>query len=170
MLEDNVPQQIRKVDMGEAPHDDGPGDRVQRPVSALCSTVWYQTLQLVWGFAHRLKPEDYCAVIVYATCKPEILTDFTTDKMKVGEALHQLTIAAWHEANMFDAVTDTADRMSAIEGRKAIVLITSGIDTFSKLTFDKARKKLQEAGVPIYSMALMRVAARDADARGRRAP
>ena len=45
---------------------------------------------------------------------------------------------------MFDAVTDTAERMSEIEGRKAILLITSGIDTFSKITYDQTRKKLQE--------------------------
>ena len=45
--------------------------------------------------------------------------------------------------------------MSGIEGRKAIVLISSGIDTFSKITFDKTRKKLQEAGVPIYAIGLM---------------
>ena len=56
---------------------------------------------------------------------------------------------------MFDAVTDTADRMRDIEGRKAILLITTGIDTFSKLTYDQTRKKLQESGVPIYSISLM---------------
>ena len=33
------------------------------------------------------------------------------------------------------------------------VLISSGIDTFSKLTFDKTRRSLQEAGVPIYALA-----------------
>jgi VWFA-related protein len=35
------------------------------------------------------------------------------------------------------------------------VLISSGVDTFSKLTFDKTRKNLQEAGVPIYAIGLM---------------
>jgi VWFA-related protein len=116
--------------------------------------AWFQTQQLVWGFASTLKPEDYCAVIAY-DIKPEILTDFTTDRMKIKEALSRLTIPAWREANMFDAVTDAADRMSEIEGRKAILLITSGIDTFSKITYDTARKKLQEAGVPIYSISLL---------------
>jgi VWFA-related protein len=109
---------------------------------------------MVWTFASSLKPDDYCAVIAY-DMKSEILTDFTTDKMKIQQALQQLTIPAWHEANMFDAVTDTADRMSAIEGRKAILLITTGVDTFSKITYDQARKKLQEAGVPIYPISLL---------------
>jgi Ca-activated chloride channel homolog len=118
------------------------------------SWAWFQTLELAYSFASTLKPQDYCAVIAY-DIKPEILSDFTTDRMKTQEALHRLTIPAWREANMFDAVTDSADRMSGIEGRKAILLITTGIDTFSKITYDQTRKKLQESGVPIYSIALV---------------
>src|SRR5205085_4833622 len=34
--------------------------------------------------------------------------------------------------------------------RRAIILVASGIDTFSKINFDEARKIIQEAGVPIY--------------------
>jgi VWFA-related protein len=59
-----------------------------------------------------------------------------------------------------------ADRMSAIEGRKAILLIASGIDTFSKLTFDKARKSLQESGVPIYTISILQAARIMAESRG----
>lgn len=108
----------------------------------------------MWGFAQTLKPQDYCAVIAF-DMKPEILTDFTVDKEQIHEALNRLQIPAWRESNLFDAVSDTADRMSGIEGRKAIVLIASGIDTFSKKTFDEARKTLQQAGVPVYPIGLM---------------
>src|SRR5260370_3655113 len=102
--------------------------------------------------------------------RSEILTDFTTDKMKIREGLNRLQIAAFSEPNMFDPVTDTADRMSGIEGRKAILLITSGIDTFSKLTYDQTRKKLQEAGGRIYSIALMQMQPERADASITRGP
>jgi VWFA-related protein len=50
---------------------------------------------------------------------------------------------------------DTTERMSGIDGRKAIVLISSGVDTFSKTTFDETRKALQQNGVPIYAIGLM---------------
>jgi VWFA-related protein len=129
------------------------------------SYAWFQTLQLAWGFASTLKPEDYAAIVAY-DMRTEILTDFTTDKEKIHEGLQRLQIAAFSEANMFDAITDTADRMSEIEGRKAILLISSGIDTFSRLTYDQTRKKLQEAGVPIYSIGLMQMQREMADARG----
>ena len=69
--------------------------------------------------------------------------------------LNSITIPAFSEANLYDALTDTADRMSALEGRKAILLLSTGIDTFSKITYDQARKKLQEAAVPVYIVSLM---------------
>jgi VWFA-related protein len=154
VLEDNVPQQIGRVDLGQAPMTIAMVIEFSQVFQQIYSGAWFQTQQLVWSFASTLKPQDYCAVIAY-DMHPEILADFTTDRSKVQEALHRLVIPAWHEANMFDAVTDVADRMSGIEGRKAILLVTSGIDTFSKITYDQARKKLQEAGVPIYSISLL---------------
>ena len=163
ILEDNVPQQIRKVSMGEAPLTLAMVIEFSQNFQSMYSWAWFQTLDLTWGFASTLKPEDYCAVIAY-DIKPEILSDFTTDRNLTQEALHRLTIPAWREANMFDAVTDTADRMSGIEGRKAILLITTGVDTFSKLTYDQTRKKLQEAGVPVYSISLMGMQRELADA------
>jgi VWFA-related protein len=69
--------------------------------------------------------------------------------------MQRLRIPGFSEANMFDALADTAQRMSNIEGRKAILLIASGRDTFSKLTYDKARKAVQEAGVPIYPISML---------------
>jgi Ca-activated chloride channel homolog len=117
-------------------------------------STWYQTLTAAWGFVETLKPEDYVAIVAY-DIRPEILTDFTTDKAKARDALQRLNIAAFSEANLYDALTDTADRMSGIEGRKAIVLISSGIDTFSKINYGEARKKLQQSGVPVYPIGLM---------------
>src|SRR5690348_16701419 len=154
--EDNVPQQIRKVEMGEAPMTIAMVIEFSNRFQRYYSNAWFQTLQLSWGFVETLKPEDYVAIVAY-DMRSEILCDFTTDKMKAREGLDRLKIAAFSEANMFDAITDTADRMSGIEGRKAILLIATGIDTFSKLTYDQTRKKLQEAGVPIYSIGLMQM-------------
>src|SRR3954471_21754394 len=163
VLEDNVPQQIKKVDMGEAPMTIAMVIEFSNRFQRYYTNTWYQTLQLSWGFAESLKPEDYCAVVAY-DIRPEILTDFTTDKGKVREGLDRLKIAAFSESNLFDALTDTAERMSEIEGRKAILVLTTGVDTFSKLTYDQTRKKLQEAGVPVYAISLMGMQREMADA------
>ncbi len=169
VLEDNVPQQVKSVTVGEAPMTIAMVIEFSNKFQRLYGRTWYQTLELAWGFASTLKPQDYVAVIAY-DIRPEILTDFTTDRSKTQEALHRLTIPAFSEANLFDALTDTADRMSGIEGRKAILAITSGIDTFSKITYDQTRKKLQESGVPIYAIGLMQALREILDSMGAMSP
>jgi Ca-activated chloride channel homolog len=169
VLEDNVPQRVQAVTAGEAPLTIAMVIEFSNKFQRLYGRTWYQTLELAWGFASTLKPEDYVAVIAY-DIRPEILSDFTTDRSKTQEALHRLTIPAFSEANLFDALTDTADRMSGIEGRKAIIAITSGIDTFSKITYDQTRKKLQESGVPIYAIGLMQALREMMDSMGAMGP
>jgi VWFA-related protein len=169
VVEDNVPQQIRNFSMGEAPMTVCMVIEFSNRFQQYWTSSWYQTLTASYGFLETLKPEDYVAVIAY-DMRPEILSDFSTDKRKAYEAMQRLRIAGFSEANLYDALVDAAERMSGIEGRKAIVLISSGIDTFSKLTFDKARKALQEAGVPIYAIGLMQALREYYDARGMMGP
>src|SRR5689334_7916769 len=154
ILEDNVPQQISNFSKGEAPMTVCMVIEFSNRFQQYWTETWYQTLTASYGFIETLKPEDYVAVIAY-DMRPEILSDFSTDKRKAYEAMQRLRIPGFSESNLYDALVDTEDRMSGIEGRKAIVLIASGIDTFSKLTFDKARKAIQDGGVPIYAIGLM---------------
>ncbi|MBM3737089.1 MAG: VWA domain-containing protein [Acidobacteria bacterium] len=165
ILEDGVPQQVSNFSMGEAPMTVCLVIEFSNLFQFYWGETWYQTLTASYGFLETLKKDDYVAVVAY-DLRPEILSDFSTDKRAAYEAMQRLRIAAYSESNMFDALVDTADRMSEIEGRKAIVLIASGIDTFSKLTFDKTRRSLQTAGVPIYSIGLMQALREWYDARG----
>ncbi len=78
---------------------------------------------------------------------------------------------AFRETNLFDALkfvliggrgdsvvledsktaqSDYAGLASVQGRRRAVILIASGIDTFSKINYGDARKILQNAGVPIY--------------------
>src|SRR5215472_6644182 len=154
VLEDNVPQPLKGVNPGEAPMTVAMVIEFSNLFQQYWSQTWYQTLAASYGFLETLKPDDYVAVVAY-DIRPEILTDFTADKAKVRDAMQRLNIPAFSESNLYDALTDTADRMSGIEGRKAIVLISSGIDTFSKLNYGEARKILQQSGVPVYAIGLM---------------
>jgi len=170
VLEDNVPQQIQNFSLGEAP-------------MTVCMVIefsgkfqayyygpsWYQTLAASYGFLQTLKQEDYVAIRAY-DMKIETLSDFSTDKRKAYEAMQRLRIPGFSESNLYDALVDTEDRMQEIEGRKAIVLIASGVDTFSKLTFDKARKAIQDGGVPIYAIGMMQTIREMMDARGMMGP
>ena len=48
-------------------------------------------------------------------------------------ALNILRIPGFRERDLFDALFDTLDRIDRIEGKKYIILISSGGNTFSKL-------------------------------------
>ncbi|HEX4277364.1 MAG TPA: VWA domain-containing protein [Bryobacteraceae bacterium] len=156
ILEDNVPQTLTQFSVGEAPMTVAMVIEFSARFQAFYSSGWGQTLTASYGFIQSLKPEDYVAIIAY-DLRSTILSDFTNDRSKTMDAMSRLRIPGFSESNMFDAITDTADRMSKIEGRKAILLIASGIDTFSKLTYDKTRKSLQESGVPVYSIEMLQV-------------
>lgn len=154
ILEDNVPQKISSYSIGEAPMTICMVIEFSNRYQRYYSEPWFQTLTAAYGFLETLKKEDYVAVIAY-DMRPEILSDFSTDRRQAGEAMQRLRVAAFSESNLYDALVFTAERMQDIEGRKAIVLLSSGVDTFSKLTFDQTRRKIQDMGVPIYAIGLM---------------
>lgn len=169
ILEDGVPQQITQFGTGEAPMTICMVIEFSGRFQQFWTMGWYETLQAAYGFLQTLKPDDNVAVVTY-DLHTTILSDFSPDKNKAMEAMQRLRIPGFSESNVFDALTDMADRMSNIEGRKAILLISTGLDTFSKITFDQARKSLQESGVPIYSVSILQIARMMAEGRGMSGP
>jgi Ca-activated chloride channel homolog len=169
VVEDGVPQQISRFGQSEAPMTICMLIEFSGRFQAFWSWGWEETLQASYGFLSTLKEDDNVAVVAY-DLRPTILSDFSPDKRRAEEAMSRLRIPGFSESNVFDALTDMADRMSAIEGRKAILLLGTGLDTFSKLTFDKTRKLLQEAGVPIYTISILQIARLMAESRGMSGP
>ena len=157
VLEDNTPQQIKSFNIGEAPMTIAMVIEFSALFQQYYAQGWFETLNASYGFLQTLKPEDYVAVVAY-DLKSEILSDFSINRQDAYEAMQRLRIPGFREACLYDALVDTANRMQDIEGRKAILLISSGVDTFSKLTYDKARTAIQNAGVPIYAIGLLQAA------------
>ncbi len=153
ILEDGVPQKIVSVGQTQAPATVALLIEFSNRWQSYWSETWYQTLTATYGFVQTLRPEDWVAVIAY-DLRPEILADFTQDRREIQSALQRLRIAAYSESNLFDALVDTVERMSGIEGRKAVVLLSSGEDTFSRLNFGQTRKRVQEAGVTVHAIGL----------------
>ncbi len=148
VLEDGKPQQITHF------------QRIQAPITAVLLAEFaatnyafiYDMRNAAYAFAQQLRPDDYVAVMTY-DMHTEILTDFTQDKRLVAEALNSLVIPTWRETNLFDALYETLDRLTRIEGRKYVILISSGRDTFSKLTLDKTLAKIKATpNVTIYAV------------------
>lgn len=129
-----------------------------------------QALQASYAFANTLQKDDWIAVAYY-DMQPHILVDFTQDKKAVYGALNQLRIPGFSETNLFDALYDTLDRLDRIEGKKYIILVTTGVDTFSKLTLDKITKKIKDTkDVTIFPVSVGWIIREMYEARGRAAP
>jgi VWFA-related protein len=94
------------------------------------------------SFFRSLQPDDYIAVETY-DLHSHILTDFTNNRDTIRQALQSLIIPTFRDTNEFDALYDTLDRLTRIDGRKYIILISSGRDTFSKLTLDQIMAKIK---------------------------
>jgi VWFA-related protein len=139
VAEDGVQQDVKNFQVSQA------------PITAVllvefASTNYYfmrDALVASYSFANSLKKEDWVAVAYY-DMQPHILVDFTQDKKAIYGALNQLRIPGFAETNLFDALYDTLDRLDRVEGKKYVILVTTGVDTFSKLTLDKILKKVKD--------------------------
>lgn len=134
----------------------------------------YEVIKPVAYFLSKFikPPHDYASVIAF-DMRPTPITDFTNDPKRLNDTVNLLlrNRPAFRENNLFDAIKlaliggradsvvledsksekmDYAGMVDVKSKRRAIILVASGIDTFSKTNYDQARRIIQEAGVPIY--------------------
>jgi VWFA-related protein len=134
--------------------------RVEAPITALLLCEFaarsyafiYDMRNAAFAFAEQLRPQDYVALMTF-DLHTQIVTDFTQDKNQLLQAINSLVIPMFSETDVFDALYEGIDRLERIEGRKYIILIASGRDTFSKLTLDKILKKVKATqDITIYTV------------------
>jgi VWFA-related protein len=117
-------------------------------------------------------PDDYASLIAF-DIRPTPITDFTNDPNRLRQSVDILlrNNPAFRENNLFDSlkfalvggkgdtvVLENSKERTATYGgmvnvqakRRAIILVASGINTFSKSNYDEVRKVVQSAGIPIY--------------------
>jgi VWFA-related protein len=139
VMEDGVPQEVKHFTVSQAPIT----AVLLVEFASTSYTFMVEALNASYAFASTLKKDDWVAVTYY-DMQPHILVDFTQDKKAVYGALNQLRIPGFAETNLFDALYDTLDRLDRVEGKKYVILVTTGVDTFSKLTLDKIMKKIKD--------------------------
>jgi VWFA-related protein len=113
--------------------------------------------------------EDRIALWKYGD-KPDKLADFSESIETLPSILMGLGAPELSETNLYDATIFAAEHLRPVTGRKAIVLISSGVDTFSKTHYEDVIQTVKEAGTPIYAIALTRVLRDLADIEYRAGP
>ena len=116
---------------------------------------WFAYQAKYWAdaFFPNLQQKDWVALVTF-DMKPRTEVDFTQNKDEVMQGLYRLYFPGFSESNVFDALLETVDRLKDVQGKKSIVLLASGVDTFSKHTLDQTMKQLRGTDVTIFAVGL----------------
>jgi Ca-activated chloride channel homolog len=81
------------------------------------------------SFIDQLRPEDKVMVVAFAE-QVELLSNFTTDRDQLKRSIYSTRFK--DGTSMYDAFKMVTERLGRVEGRKAIVMFTDGVDTTSQ--------------------------------------
>jgi VWFA-related protein len=110
----------------------------------------------------QLKQQDWVALETF-DMKTRVEVDFTQNKEEVMEGIRHLYFPGFSESNVFDALLETTEQLKDVKGKKAIVVMASGVDTFSKHNLDQTMKQLRQSDVTIFAVGLGKVYENAAD-------
>ncbi len=152
ILEDGAPQTVSNF----APTD-APITIVLLIEFSKLGYEWYAYNSTRWAyeFLNQLNKDDWVALETF-DLKTRVEVDFTRDKREIQQTLAHLIFPGFREANLFDALFDTLDRLQDVKGKKAILILASGYDTFSKHTLDQTLKRLQQTDVTMFAVGVGR--------------
>lgn len=103
-------------------------------------------------FLDELRPQDRIAVIEFNE-KVELLEDLTADRGKIEKAISLLKPG--EGTSFYDALQLTIEEvLKPVEGRKAIIALTDGVDSYGFGTFDQIVPGIEKAGASIYFLEL----------------
>jgi VWFA-related protein len=128
---------------------------------------WFANYARYWSdaFLPYLQQKDWVALETF-DMRTHIEADFTQNKDEIRSAIYRLYFPGFSESNVFDALLETTDRLKDVSGKKSILLLASGVDTFSKHTLDQTMKQLRGSDVTIFCVGLGKTYMNFLDANG----
>ncbi len=145
IYEDGVPQEVTEFSAVESPF------HVVLLIDTSNSTRFkMEEIQMAAiAFVNQLRPQDKVMVVTFDN-KIITHTDFTSDRFRLREAIAQTRTGGG--TRLYDAVDMVInEKLSKIQGRKAIVLFTDGVDTTSHNATARGNLELvEESEVLVY--------------------
>jgi Mg-chelatase subunit ChlD len=107
-----------------------------------------QIQQSAISFVERLQPEDRIKVISFDD-KIRSLSDFTNDRATLGAAIRRT--APGRGTKLYDAMQLALRSLARVEGRKAVVIFTDGVDWHSeRVRYNDNVREIEESGIIVY--------------------
>src|SRR5215468_3864023 len=144
LYEDGVEQDIENFNSVETPF------HVVLVLDTSNSTMFkFNDIQdAAFAFIKQLRRDDQVMVVSFDS-KIRFHCDFTSDYDELRQAINETRIGG--STKLYEAVDKVVDRLGMIQGRKAIVLFTDGVDTASRrANFRDTIEKVEESGAIVY--------------------
>lgn len=144
LYEDGVEQRIEAFDSVETPF------HVALALDTSNSTMFkMEEIQAAaLAFTRQLRRDDQVMVVSFDS-RVRIHCDFTTDQDVMRDAIYETRTGG--STKLYEAVDKVVDRFEQIQGRKAIVLFTDGVDTSSRrANYQNTIEKVEESGALVY--------------------
>jgi Ca-activated chloride channel homolog len=144
IFEDSVEQDIESLKSVETPF------HVALVLDTSQSTLFrMEDIQdAAYEFVRQLRRDDQVMVVSFDG-RVRFHCDFTSDQGLLREAIYETRTGG--STKLYEAVDKVVDRLESIQGRKAIVLFTDGVDTSSRrANFLNTIEKVEESGALVY--------------------
>lgn len=107
--------------------------------------------QSAQAFVDLMRPEDQTGVVVFNT-QVTVIQPLTTDKTLLRQAVQ--SIDAYDNTAMYDGLGESIEMLQDAQGRKAIILLSDGLDNSSRLSFDQVMQILNLSEVSVFAIGL----------------
>ncbi|HEV2722835.1 MAG TPA: VWA domain-containing protein, partial [Thermoanaerobaculia bacterium] len=102
-------------------------------------------------FAEVMHAGDKAFVVAF-DIRPEMVQKWSPNVGDLSAGLAKLRTG--ESTALYDAVAFSLYNFTGVRGRRALIVITDGRDTASKLSFDQAFEYARRAGVPLYGIGI----------------
>lgn len=107
--------------------------------------------QAALAFVDMMRPEDQTGVVVFNT-QVEVVHPISSDQESLRSAIR--SIQAFDDTALYDGLAESINLLQGIEGRKAIILLSDGLDNSSRQTLDSVMGAVNNSEVSIYTIGL----------------
>lgn len=107
--------------------------------------------QAALAFVDMMRPEDQTGVVVFNT-QVDVVHPISNDQESLRTAIRG--IQAFSDTALYDGLSESINLLQNVEGRKAIILLSDGLDNSSRQSLDSVMGMVNNSEVSIYTIGL----------------
>ncbi len=147
LFEDGKPQEISSFSSAETPFNVALLIDTSRSTQELLGTI----RKAARNFVKQLQPQDRVLIVTFDE-RVNFLGDFTSNRRQLERTING--VKSNYLTTVYDAISRTInEKLASLNGRKAIVVFSDGVDTWSqKATYESTLDLVARSGVLVYAV------------------